>query len=152
MRKLALAAALVTALVGVTATAGAGGLATGYTLSFTSATVGDATDLVATLTGGDCDGDLRIALFEPDGTTMVTDNGNGGVTDATQIGLTNPGSLVTEPGTYIIRVTCSGTPIGGDTPFEVLGDVVEPPIEPPVEPPVDDPGTGPVDAAPAYTG
>ena len=93
-----------------------------------------------------------MALFEPDGATMVTDNGNGGVNGATQIALTNPGSLVTEPGTYIIRVTCDGTPIGGDTPLEVLGDVVEPPIEPPVEPPVDGPGTGPVDAVPTYTG
>jgi len=157
MRKLLLALSLLLFTgLGLTAVAGAGGLATGYTLNFTSATVGDGagdTDLlVATLTGGDCDGDLRIALFRADD-TMVTDNGNGGVTDATQIQLTNPGSLVTEPGDYYIRVTCSGTPIGADTPFEVLAQVVDPP-DPPVDPPVDPPGpdVGPIDATPVSTG
>jgi len=160
MRKLlATLSLLLLAAGGLGSVAGAGGLATGYTLNFTSATVGDGagdTDLlIATLTGGDCDTGLRLGLFRADD-TMVTDNGDGGVVGATQIALTNPGSLVTEPGNYIIRVTCGGIQIGGDTPFEVLAQVVVPP-DPPVDPPVDPPtppgpDVGPIEATPASTG
>ena len=130
----------------------AGGFPTGYTLNFTSATVGDTDVLVATLEGDVCDDDLRIALYRPDD-SMVTDNGNGAVTGATQIQLTNPGSLVTEPGIYSVGVTCGGTDVGGRTPFEVLAAQVPPDPDPDPEPVPETPtDVGPVDAAPVFTG
>jgi hypothetical protein len=134
----------------------AGGFPTGFTLNFDSAHVGDGagdTDLlVATLVGDVCDQDLRIALYRPD-TSLVTDNGNGGDVGATQIQLTNPGSLVTEPGTYTVGVTCGGDAVGNPVPFEVLA-AQEPPPPPPPPPPTDPPGpdVGPVAAEPVFTG
>lgn len=107
---------------------------------------GDTDLLIATLVGGVCDSDLRIALYDPDG-NQVTDNGNGTVAGATQIQLTNPGSLVTEPGTYSVGVTCGGGEVGSRTPFEVFADAVEPPE--PTDPP---PDTEPIDAQPTLTG
>jgi hypothetical protein len=148
---------LLTAVVAVGASLllapSAGGFPTGYTLNFTSAEIGDTDVLTATLVGDVCDDDLRIALYRPD-TSMVTDNGNGAVMGATQINLTNPGSLVTEPGTYSIGVTCGGQEVGSRTPFEVLAAQVPPPpppppTEPPTVPPTD---VGPVAAEPGFTG
>ena len=133
------------------APAGAGG-PTGYTLNFTSSHIGDTETLVATL-NQPCDNPLRIGLFRQDN-SMVTDNGNGGVPGATQIGLTNPGSLVDEPGNYIIRVTCNGIAVNGDTAFTVLpAEEEEPPVDEPPEP--TEPEAAPaevVGASPAFTG
>jgi hypothetical protein len=98
--------------------------------------------------------DPRIALYRPDD-SFVTDNGNGGVVDATQIQLTNPGSLTDVPGTYSIGVTCGGVDVGARTPYEVLAaQVVPPPPPPPApEPPTTEPtDVGPVTAEPVFTG
>jgi hypothetical protein len=138
----------------------AGTFPTGYTLNYTSTHVGDGagdTDLlVATLTGDVCDQDLRIALYRPDN-SLVTDNGNGAVPGATQIQLTNPGSLTDVPGTYTIGVTCGGVDVGGRTDLEILPEQTTPTTEPPTPttapppPPTVDP-TDVVAGSPSFTG
>jgi hypothetical protein len=156
MRRLVPATALA-ALLFFLFSPSAGSFPTGFTLNFTSADIGDGanqTDLLtATLVGDDCDGDLRIALYRPD-TSLVTDNGNGGVVGATQIQLTNPGQLVDTPGTYSVGVTCGGDIVGAQVPFEVFAEAVVPTTTVPPTPPTTVPPTDvdPVDASPAFTG
>jgi hypothetical protein len=116
--------ALALGLVVTTAsTAIAGGGPTAFTLDPTSATFGVPVTLTATVSGGDtgtCSLDLRLQLLDLN-EDVVSDNGNGGIPDATQIllDLFGPGSNY-GPGQYLIRVLCGAATVGEDLPFEIV--------------------------------
>lgn len=143
--RLALASAAATALLVATVpTTGGAGL-TAYTVDPTSAVRGTTTLITATLTDGNCDDDLRLQLLDPlDSDNIISDNGNGGVTDATQIQLGLYEESTTEPpaGLYNLRVICGATQVGPLTPFTITEPAPTPDPEPAPE----------VVAEPAFTG
>jgi hypothetical protein len=141
--RLALASAAATALLvaAVPATGGAG--LNAYTVDPASAVRGTTTLITATLTDGTCSEDLRLQLLDQSD-NVVTDNGNGGVTDATQIRLGLYEESTTNPpaGLYNLRVTCGGSQVGPLTPFTITEPQPAPTPEPAPE----------VVAEPTFTG
>jgi hypothetical protein len=146
IRTIAASAAAAAALLVGAAPAPSGAGIVGFTVNPPSAVVGTTTLVTATLTPPDtCDADLRLALLDASN-EVVTENGNGGVTGATQIvlGLYEESTTFPPAGTYRLRLTCGGQQVNGLIPFTITAP--PPPPEPTPEPaPV-------VVTAPSFTG
>jgi len=134
------AAALLVAAVPVPSGAGI----SSYTVDPTSAVRGTTTLITATLGVGEtCDDDLRLQLLDQ-ANNVVSDNGNGGVSGATQIKLGLYEESTTNPpaGLYNLRVTCAAMQVNGLTPFTITEPAPTPAPEPAPE----------VVAEPTFTG